>query len=547
MKKITSTILLFLSTIHLLSAQDVKQSYKFRLYLKDKGNTEYSLSEPEKFLSKQSIERKNRQNVAIDEADIPISNDYFNLITLAGGEVISFSKWFQTIVVQLNDSSQINEFLNLSFVDSAKYVWRGSSKRLSKPVRPRLAFSDFTLNMGAQDFGRSDAQFALHNATNMYKSSFSGRGMNIAVIDAGFTNVDVIPYFSGSQIVEHKSFVPYGETMVDSDHGTRVLSTILSLVPGKIRGSANGANFYLLQSEEVSTEFPVEEDYWIRAVEYADSVGVDVINSSLGYSDFDDKELNYSHEQLDGRTAIMSLAADMAFDKGMIVVTSAGNEGNKPWQKISVPGDAAKALTVGAVDSEGNIASFSSKGYTADNRMKPDVVSVGRGTTTIGRTGEVGSANGTSFSSPFMAGMVATLWSINPQIDRGELLDIIKQSGDRYHNPDSVFGNGIPDMGVAMAKVLQSLPTHDNQYIDKYIKLIKNEDGSIDLTVGESKFDPKLYVVSVIDEDANMILQKQLDNSNIRLMVGEELNAQMESLFVVVTAPDIQKVIRLKL
>ncbi len=547
MNKTTLTLLSLFLFISLIGAQDVSQSYKFRLYLKDKGHTEYKVSEPEKFLSKQSIERKKRQGVAIDKRDLPISNDYFSLISLAGGKVVSHSKWFNTIVVQINDSARIEEFKELSFVDSAKYVWRGAEKRLYTPKRPKLAFADFSYHSDKDHFGESAAQFKLHNAEDMYKSTLTGRGMNIAVIDAGFTNVDVIPYFLESRIVEHKSFVPYGDLMVDSDHGTRVLSTILSVIPGKLMGSASSANFYLFQSEEIATEFPVEEDYWVRAVEYADSVGVDVINSSLGYSSFDDKQLNYLHKQLDGRFAIMSKAADMAFDKGMIVVTSAGNEGNKAWQKISVPGDAAKAFTVGAVDADGNIASFSSKGFTADNRLKPDVVSVGRGTITVGQSGMVGHANGTSFSSPFMAGMVATLWSINPDLDRGELLDIIRQSGDRYHNPDSVFGNGIPDMKLAMSKVLQSMPVHVDEFEDETLRIEKNEDASFNLSILESKFDVKLNLITIVDDEANIVLQRPMSEDSINLIVGNDLSEHNEFLYVIVTAPDTQKIIRFKL
>ncbi len=547
MRQISFSILLLLFVVSIQS-QESTQSYKFRIYLKDKGLTDYTISEPERFLSKQSIQRKINQGIVVDETDLPISSDYFNLISLAGGKVVSHSKWFNTIVVQLNDSSKINNFLNLSFVDSAKYVWRGSEAILNKAMRPRLSFTDFSLSHKLDNWGQSEAQFEMHNATKMYKSTFAGRGINVAIIDAGFTNVDVIPYFMANNIVEYKSFVPDGEVMVDSDHGTRVFSTISGLVPGKILGSATGANFYLFQSEEVATEFPIEEDYWVRAVEYADSVGVDVINSSLGYNSFDDNQLNYSHEHLDGRSSIMTLAADMAYAKGMIVVTSAGNEGSKPWQKISVPGDATNALTVGAVGIDSIIAPFSSKGFTADNRIKPDVVSVGSGTITIGRTGDIEPSNGTSFSAPFMAGMVATLWSINPDINRSDLLDIIRQSSDRYHNPDSVYGNGIPNIGIAMAKVLESLPIHHDKYIDANFEIVKNDDSSsFEITLVDPKFDANLHYVTLLDENGDILMQQLMKESKQRMMMGDELNGKNKSLYIVITAPDKQKTIRFKL
>lgn len=546
MKRTTLTLLLLIF-ITLTYAQEMPLNYKFRLYLSDKGSTEYSVNEPEKFLSQQSIDRKMRQGVSIDDSDLPISADYFTLVEAAGAKVVSHSKWFKTIVVQLNDSLQIDNITNLSFIDSAKYVWRGSDRVKELLVRPRLQ-SATPIDIEDVDNinGLADAQFELHNAKSLYKAGYSGRGINIGVIDAGFVNVDVIPYFESSNIVEYKSFVPDGEVLVDSDHGTAVFSTISAVVPGQMMGSSPSANFYLFHSEDVSSEFPVEEDYWVRAVEYADSVGVDVINSSLGYNSFGDTNLNYTHDVLDGRTSIMSLAADMAFDKGMIVVTSAGNEGSKEWQKISVPGDAAKALTVGAVNTDGDIASFSSKGFTADNRLKPDVVSVGSGTVTIGKNGTIGKANGTSFSSPFMAGLVATLWSINPEIDRGSLLDIVRESGDRFLSPDSVYGNGVTDISVAMKRVLTTIPFCDNSHEDDLFSVIKTDD-NLEIELTDEKFDPSNYIVNLIDESGNLISQQAGSKEKTNIIIGESLKKDNSSIYIVLTAPHKQRTVRFRI
>lgn len=550
MKRTTLTLLLLISIVLVHAQQSLVQSYKFRLYLKDKGNSEYNINEPEKFLSQKAIDRKSRQGVAIDETDLPISSDYFSLITAAGGKIVSHSKWFNTLVVQLSDSSRIDDLTNLSFVESAKYIWRGEDRVKGLITRPRL---HATTSIEINDIdsisinGLAESQFALHNAYNLYKAGYSGRDINIGVIDAGFTNVDVIPYFISNNIVEYKSFVPDGEVLVDSDHGTRVFSTISAVVPGQMMGSSTSANFYLLHSEDVSSEFPVEEDYWVRAVEYADSVGVDVINSSLGYSKFDDNELNYSHAELDGRTSIMTLAADMAFDKGMIIVTSAGNEGSKEWQKISVPGDATKALTVGAVNSDGAIASFSSKGYTADNRLKPDVVSVGQGTITIGQNGKIGTANGTSFSSPFMAGLVATLWSVNPEMDRSELINIIKESGDRYHNPDSVYGNGITDIDAALKRVLGTIPVLDSGYEDDLFSVNKTGDNNFEIELIDTKFNALNYIINIVDESGALISRQTASEEKTNILIGDGLRENNSSIFVVLTAPHAQKTVRFKI
>lgn len=542
------TILLALCgfAVFLLQAQE-NYAYKFRVYLKDKGSHGYTVNEPERFLSPQSIERKKQQNVTIDATDFPLSTEYFNQISQAGGTVVSHSKWFKTMVVELQDSSQIGNISELSFVDSIQYVWRGLKKKKEFQTRPRLA-SQFCIDLNdkTKTPEMTAPQFVIHNASGLYEAGYSGRGINIAVIDAGFTNVDVIPYFGPNNIIAYKSFVPDGNILSDSDHGTKVFSTMSAVVPGKMMGSSPAANFYLLHSEDVSTEFPVEEDYWIRAVEYADSIGIDLINSSLGYSNFDDEQLNYSHSQLDGKSSLMSLAADMAFDKGMIVVTSAGNEGSKAWEKISVPGDAAKALTVGAIGTDSIIASFSSKGFTADNRLKPDVVSVGRGAITIDKEGKIESSNGTSFSSPFMAGLIAALWSVNPEMNRSDLLDIVKESGDRFHNPDSVYGNGIPDMGAAMTRVLASLNQYEKKYEDDLFAVMSS-DNHLDISLKDEKFNPKTYGINLLNQNGRSIGRYIFEENKLSINIDAKLKESNDAVFILFTAPHAQKTIHLKL
>jgi subtilisin family serine protease len=213
----------------------------------------------------------------------------------------------------------------------------------------------------------------------------------------------------------------------------------------------------LLRSEDVVSEFPVEEDFWVRAIEYADSIGLDLINTSLGYNKFDDKDLSYSHDDLNGEISLMTRAADLAYDKGMLIVVSAGNEGNKQWQKTTPPGDGKNVLAVGAVGTDSIIASFSSHGIMADGRIKPDLVSVGSQTITIGKDGSIGRTNGTSLSSPFLAGLIASLWSVNPELHRSQLIDIIKRSSDKYESPDSVYGYGIPNFQKALVEVLKTI------------------------------------------------------------------------------------------
>lgn len=458
MKCFLAVLFFFISLLSYSGTEPTTIYYKFRIYLTDKGGGDYSIDNPSQFLSDNAIERKRVQEVDIDEKDFPISDDYFALIEMSGGKVVSYSKWFKTVVVEVDDSLKINDIKSLSIVDSVKYVWKGAKNRYAKALRPRLhELAQIETYPGDTIYGYTHPQFKLHNADQMHNAGFRGKGIEIGVIDAGFTNFDVIPTFETVDLCGYANFVPEGDMFSSSDHGTKVLSTMAVDLPGKMMGSAPEASYWLLRSEDVVSEFPVEEDYWIRAVEFADSVGLDVINTSLGYSEFDDIQLNYTHDDLTGDVSLMSRAADLAYEKGMIVVVSAGNEGNKSWQKSTPPSDAKNVIAVGAVGTDSIIASFSSYGEMADGRIKPDLVSVGKGTVTIDQFGALGRTNGTSLSSPFFAGLVASLWSINPQLHRSELIDIIFKSSDRNTFPDNVYGHGITDFNKAMNEVLKTL------------------------------------------------------------------------------------------
>lgn len=464
MKHFFTFLFLLIPLLSFSETDNEPVSYKFRVYLRDKGNLDYNINNPSQFLTEKAIERKKVQKVKIDETDFPISDDYFALVEMTGAKVVSHSKWFKTLIVQVDDSLKIDQIKSLSFVDSAKYVWKGTNNSYRIGLRPRLFQKTHIENEPADSiYGFTYPQFKLHNADKMLNAGYKGKGIEIGVIDAGFTNFDVIPAFESVNLLGYTNFVPEGDMFSSSDHGTKVLSTMAVNSHDLMIGSAPEASYWLLRSEDVVSEFPVEEDYWVRAIEFADSLGLDLINTSLGYNDFDDVLLNYKHEDLTGEVSLMSRAADMAYEKGMIIVVSAGNEGNKPWQKTTPPSDALNVISVGAVGPDSIIAPFSSYGEIADGRLKPDLVSVGHGTITIGHFGVIGKTNGTSLSSPFLAGLIASLWSINPSLHRSELIDIIYRSSDRYSAPDQVYGRGITDFNKAMNEVLRTVDKFDNE------------------------------------------------------------------------------------
>lgn len=554
MKSIFLSLFFFFTLFSFGQISQHPQQYKFRVYLKDKGPNDFSVDNPSAFLSQQAIERKKKEKVDIDQSDFPISPDYFTLVEKAGGKVVSHSKWFSTLVVEVADSLSIQNIESLSFVDSVRYVWRGTNFNRSNLLRPRLSsfafgggWKPFPVDTTQYDFTAS--QFELHNAKALSEAGLKGKGVIVGVIDAGFTNFDVIPSFQSVRLGGYFDCVPGGDMFASSDHGTKVLSTMAVNQPGLMMGSAPEAVYYLFRSEDTASEYPVEEDYWVRAVEVADSLGVDIINTSLGYSQFDDPSLNYSVRDINGRTSFMSRAADKAYQKGLLVIVSAGNEGNKPWRKITPPADARHVLTVGAVGTDSLIASFSSRGFTADGRVKPDVVSVGRATITIGDEGVIGPSNGTSFSTPFLAGLIASLWSINPELSRSHLLDVVKRSSDRYLAPDSVYGYGIPNIHLAMKEVLGGLKTYSQQEVEGEWVIQPDSLGNYKVSLSDPIYDSSSYSFRVLNESGLLLADHRFsdDNMSIVSVLGKDVRKNNRILYFVTEKPFEQRVFRVEL
>lgn len=548
MRNLFILILLFFPLHFFGRSSSQSLSYKFRVYLKDKGVTTYTTDKPEQFLSLEAIERRKRQHATIDETDFPISPDYFKLIEKAGGKVVSHSKWFGTVTVQVADSLAINGVLLLPFVDTVKYVWRGNELKSSFQLRPRLEKSDCGQSVSsAHPFGLTFNQFVVHNADKLLLAGFQGKGIDVGVIDAGFTNFDVIPWFETVDLQGFMNFVPEGDLFATSDHGTKVLSTMAVNKAGMMMGSAPEATYWLLRSEDVRSEFPVEEDYWVRAIEYADSLGLDLINTSLGYNRFDDGSLNYRFSDLNGEVSFMSRAADMAYEKGMLIVVSAGNEGNKPWQKTTPPGDAKNVLTVGAVGTDSLIASFSSYGLMVDGRIKPDLVSVGKGTVTLGQEGQIGHTNGTSLSSPFLTGLIASLWSVNPDMHRGELIDIIKKSSDRYLMPDSVYGNGIPDFQKAYGELLHSLHVEDGPVTEKYFSVSRPLENHFLISLTQPDFSYEDYELRLLDDAGQLISTHTFEKETLQISVPSSIGKTGRFVHLLFKSPYQQKILRFSL
>lgn len=451
MRKIILLLSIFCISASLFATPFIPIPYKYRLTLKDKGETTYSIDSPEEFLSAKAIERRAKQNIKIDESDLPISQTYLDEIEKTGGIIVAKSKWNKTVAVHCEDSLMINKLSKLPFVEDITLVWKGHQEKIVPIDNSTYLF----INEPPLDslfYGYAHDNIRLVNGDSLHAKGFMGEGMTIGVIDAGFNNYPKIEYLDNINILGYKNFIINNKTlfMHDNQHGTNVISCIGTNKPFRFVGTAPHANFWILGTEDSESEYPIEEDYWAAAIEFADSVGIDVINTSLGYTKFDAPAISHTRDQLDGESTLISRAANMATQKGMFLVISAGNSGNKEWGKISAPGDAKGVLTVGAIARDSTIAPFSSKGLTSDLRIKPDVVALGSGAVVINDDGSITLKNGTSFSSPIMCGLVACLWQAFPSLTNYELLEIIRQSADRHEDPSIQYGYGIPDMNKAM-------------------------------------------------------------------------------------------------
>lgn len=420
----------------------------------DKASPVYTIDQPEKFLSKRAIDRRHRQNIAIDSTDLPVKIEYLRALESLGATVHSTSKWLNAASV-LVDAEMEKKIVALDFVKSTKYVGKHLTKFLLLRREDKLRDSlpeVFTMD---NYYGHAEEQIKMLNGDFLHDEGFTGKGIWIAVLDGGFSNVDIMPFFdslrANNRLILHRDFVNNDDFVYESSsHGSQVLSTMAANYPGLMVGTAPDATYVCLKTEDTRGEYLIEECNWVAGLEYADSLGVDVVNSSLGYTTFSDANMNYAYENLNGKIGIATCAASLAGQKGMIVVNSAGNEGDSEWKYIDVPADAENILAVGAVKSNLKRASFSSIGPAADGRIKPEIVALGQRVATASVYGaKVNHSRGTSFSSPIIAGMVAALWQAFPNLTNQEIMQAIIQSSSQIDSPDNELGYGIPDFRMA--------------------------------------------------------------------------------------------------
>lgn len=434
--------------------------YIWRYTLKDKQGSPHSLEHPGRWLSHKAVERRKRQGIALDSTDLPVSAKYLRQIenslsqrqqgerrSKAEWVIVGTSRWNNTVLVRSNDTTLLRHLATLDCITQSQCVWT-SPDSIDRYVKHTYheTFNPWDSIKGVT-YGNGKDQLEMLQGQRLHNIGLRGKGMTIAVLDGGFQNVNVIPAFMRGNIIGTKDFVYPNSPFFyqETDHGTKVLSAMAANVPNVLIGTAPEARYWLLRCEDQQTEQPVEEDYWAMAAEFADSAGVDIINSSLGYNDYDSIPDYYHQRDLDGQTALISRTASMLAKKGIILVNSAGNSGMGPWKKISFPADANDILTVGAVNMEKKNAPFSGVGPTQDGRVKPDVMALGSPASLISGRGSIIRDMGTSFSTPLVAGLVACLWQALPEKTALEIIELVRQTGSNAKDPDNIFGYGIPN------------------------------------------------------------------------------------------------------
>lgn len=497
---------------NLAEAQQAKQHL---IFFNDKGNTPYAVSQPEAFLSARAIQRRQAQNITIKEKDLPVDPVYVNGVREKGAEVIYTTKWLNGAVISCTDSV-LQLVLNLPYVVNSDRLTQRSTSNVDREEEG-LSEAENTMATQDYDYGSSANQIEMLGVQHMHAQGFEGQGKVVAVLDAGFSNVDQLAafqhIFTENRFLGAYDFVTNTpDNFGNHTHGTRVLSCLAAFLPGQVIGTAPGASYYLFRTEDAASELKIEEAYWLVAAEKADSLGVDIINSSLGYNHFDDPTMNYTTAQLDGKTAIVTRAAASAAATGMLVVNSAGNEGrSETWEgKIVFPADADSIIAVGAVEGDSTYTDFSSKGPTVDGRIKPDLVAQGVFVAIADVNGNVGTFNGTSFSAPLISGMAAGVWQAFPELTNLELIDVLKRSASQYTNPDNLKGYGIPSFAKIANVSSTRLSTLEG--IKLYPTLVNDEQLKLHFS-GSWKGGGSKATLMITDMTGRVIRQENLANA----------------------------------
>ena len=515
------------------------QNAKYFIRFTDKNNSPYTVLRPTEFLSQRAIDRRVQQGIAITVRDLPVNPSYLQAVRQAGARVWYTSRWMNGALVEANEVT-LGRLRKLPFVVAGSADERVTEAEPTETLRTaRKLPSPSVAGRTSQtpdpaSYGASATQLGMMGVNTMHGLGYTGKDVHIAVLDGGFRNANQLPFFS--RLIDEKRLLGtydfvVGEESVfeDEAHGMQVLSAMAAFQPGAIMGPAYDASVWLLRTEDSSGEYRVEEVNWLIGAEFADSVGVNIIQSSLGYNLFDDPAMNYRPRDLDGNTAFVTQAADLAAATGILVIVSAGNEGNDAWRTITPPADGDSVLAVGAVDAKGILAAFSSVGPSADRQVKPDVAAMGQGTVVGLPIGGIGTSNGTSFAAPQVAGLAAGLWQAFPQLTNQDVINYLRRSASRASKPDSLLGYGIPNFQKAF-----ELATRDygpNQSIG-YLSPNPIVNESVTLWINARAWNKPL-AVWVYDVTGKTVVEKVISRPTLRNQLNLGTAVLRQGLYLV--------------
>ena len=523
-------------------SQEKTWNYFYRIHFVDKGENNVSGFAPEDLLSERAIERRRKAGFDVpDYRDLPVWKAYTDQISSTGLSLHCTSKWMNTALFKSSEPIGTGIPDQFPFIKEVKIVRSPESKGYS--------LDKDKIDYASSDLPAYNNPLSMINGIRVLNSGLTGKGVLIAVIDGGFTNADLIPSLehlrNRNGIKGTYDFVNRNEFVYAyNDHGTAVMSVLAGMIPGAIEGSAPGADYWLLRSEITESEYPAEEDLWVAAAEFADSIGADIISSSLGYSTFDDPLMDYRFSDMDGDKAFVSRAADIAASLGILVVNSAGNERNNPWIRIIAPSDGDSVLAVGAVGGDRIISSFSSAGPSSDRQIKPDIVSQGVSVPVQVSPAMISRANGTSFSCPLISGICACIMQAVPQATNMEIISALQSASDKHLSPDSLYGYGIPDIEKTIA-ILQD--KHLSKPVSGIVVFPNPFRDELFITFSDI---PEKLNVELFDQSGRLMMKREFTDFISRSLILDDLPVPGKGVyFVRLITPDetyIHKIIKVE-
>lgn len=501
---------LLLLLLVLLTSVTEAQVNRYVVFFKDKNNSSFSTTTPQSFLSQRAINRRIKNEVEVTTQDLPVNTNYINEVKQTGALTFYTSRWFNALLIQCN-ATLLPTIEALPSVDRVELAAPGTLNNSTAASGPAY----LSARISSTKEMKTTSQLSMLGLDAMHELNIKGEGVKVAVFDSGFPGVNAVAPFSHLQdnIKDAYNFVNRQTNVYrNDDHGTEVLSVMAGFIEGSFSGGAYNADYHLYLTEEVGSEYRIEEYNWLFAAERADSAGVDVINASLGYNTFDNSTMNYTKLQLDGNTAVVTRAAQLASDRGIVVVVSAGNEGNNSWQLVTPPADAEGVIAVGSVTSTGTRSAFSSIGPTSDNRIKPDLSAMGSGTFVIRNTGNTGTTSGTSVASPLMASLVTGIIQRYDTLTKDEIIEVLKASASLAESPNNQLGYGVPNFAEVRLR-LEIVAGLENPESTRFAVYPNPADSGFVMIETVQAIQPQPLQVEIWDMKGALL--KRIDGSNL--------------------------------